>query len=90
MNESYMPQPQLIANALSGCLEDEDLSIRKMCLDFMTKFLDVEDWDQFNNTQAVILISSLLKLVIQNDLSIVKRLAKFLFKKNDLSEVNME
>ena len=38
-DSSYFANPSMVINALSKCLEDEDLFIKKTCLDFCIKFI---------------------------------------------------
>ncbi len=75
-NNSYM-----IFNALSECIEDEDIIIKKNCLDFLIKTINLQDQSKPYDKNHMIRFSvSLMKLLNENDLSIIKRIFDLLFK----------
>ncbi len=80
----------MVINALSKCLEDPEVFVRKTCLDFLLKYIDVNDKKIFSSNQIQILFDSVLLLFIKNDLSIFKRISKLFFKENDLKTVNLD
>lgn len=90
LSSSYYTNPQLITNALSQSLDDEDVVVKKMSLDFMVKFIDILNRETFQREHLSALMISLFKLFTSTDLSLIKRVVKFLFKKNDFSEVSVQ
>ncbi len=41
--EGLFPNASLVINALSECLKDEEIIVKKNCLDFMINHLDLTD-----------------------------------------------
>ena len=85
--ESFYPNTLMIANAFAMCLEDEDISTRKNCLDFIIRYIDLNNDQLFEDSKKLIIFESLVKILDNNDLSIVRRVFKMLFDANDLNSI---
>lgn len=80
----------MVINGLCQSVEDDDIVVKKMTLDFMIKHIKIENQETFNENQVTQLIFSLFKIITCNDLSLIKRLAKFMFNENDFAEVSLD
>lgn len=87
--ESFYPNTLMIANSFAACLEDEDISTRKNCLDFVIKFIDLDNNALFDDYKKEVIFVSLVRILDNNDLSIVRRVFKMLFDANDLNAVEL-
>ena len=85
--ESFYPNTLMIANAFAMCLEDEDVSTRKNCLDFIIKYIDLNNDSLFDDAKRMIIFESLIKILDNDELSIVRRVFKMLFDANDLNSI---
>jgi len=83
--ESFYPNLWMIVNAIVKCLEDPDIGIRKNCLDFMIKHVDVRSDKLLDDSKRVQIFESVLKLLDTNDFSMLKRVFKLLFNANDVA-----
>lgn len=88
--DSFYPNTLMIANAIAACLDDEDISTRKNCLDFVIKFVDLDNPKLFDDVKKDLVFTSLIRILDNNDLSIVRRVFKRrLFDANDLGTVEV-
>jgi hypothetical protein len=85
--ESFYPNTTMISNAFAMCLEDEDMSTRKNCLDFIIKYIDLNNDILFDDYKRMIIFDSLMCIMDQDDLSIIRRVFKMLFDANDLNVI---
>ena len=85
--EAYFANPWLIVNAFVKCFEDDDVSTRKICLDFMIKHIDVRSDEIFNDAQRMLLFQGVIKLIETNDLAMLKRVFKLLFNSNEINKL---
>ena len=85
-DKGFYPNVDLIINAFSACLLDVDISVKKNCLDFMIKKIDLSN-KMFEERHFLIITESILILMKKNDFSLTKRIFKFLFKTNDFLKV---
>lgn len=75
--EVYFPKGAVLLNAALACLEDEN-SIKKLMLDYLGQNLDLQG-DTLTEREKTILIEGSLKLFEKKDISINRRLYKWIF-----------
>lgn len=85
--ESFYSNTLMISNAFAMCIEDDDISTRKNCLDFIIKYIDLNNDELFDDSKKLVIFESLIKILDVNDLSIVRRMFKMLFDANDLNSI---
>lgn len=73
----YFPKGAVILNAALACLEDES-SVKKLMLDYLGLYLDLKE-DTLTEKEKTILIEGSLKLFEKKDISINRRLYKWIF-----------
>lgn len=73
----YFPKGAVVLNAALACLEDEN-SVKKLMLDYLGTYLDLKD-DILNEREKTILVEGALKLFEKKDISINRRLYKWIF-----------
>ena len=73
----------MVINALIACLEDENLFVQKICLDFMYSHFKL-GCDLFNENEKHILIQATLNLLIKKDQQIQRRVYTWLFGPPDM------
>jgi len=67
-------------SALISSLEEEDSVIRRCALDFMQSHLRIKS-DKLGNKERSVLVEALLRLFHRKDISIAKRVNRWLFGK---------
>lgn len=82
--------PFMIINSLSKCIEDDEIMVKKNCLDFMIKNIPIDNRELFKKEHMVILAESILKLFKKNDLSIIKRIFTLLFNENEIEKFEVK
>jgi hypothetical protein len=75
--EIYFPKGAVLLNAALACLEDEN-SVKKLMLDYLGLYLNLKD-DILTEKEKTILIEGALKLFEKKDISINRRLYKWIF-----------
>lgn len=86
--ENLFCSPWQVVNSFIQCLEDEDITVKKNCLDFMIKFAKFQNNFVFDEEKRIALLKSIFLLFQKYDLSLVKRIFKYLFNTNDVSTVD--
>ncbi len=77
--EAYFSNSWMILNALSKCLQDEDISTQKVCLDFINQNIDVNQMKIFDKEKRVFFFTSLVSLIETSDISLIKRIFRCCF-----------
>ena len=85
-NSGFFPDSSLVINALSNCIDYGDTIVKKNCLDFVINDIDLYDETLFDDKDLVNLAVSVLKIMRKNDLGVIKRIFKMLFKENNASD----
>jgi hypothetical protein len=73
----YFPKGAVVLNAALACLEDES-SVKKLMLDYLGLYLDLSE-ETLSEKEKTILIEGALKLFEKKDISINRRLYKWIF-----------
>ena len=73
----YFPKGSVVLNAALACLEDEP-SIKKLMLDYLGNYLSLSE-DLLTQREKTILLEGALKLFEKKDISINRRLYKWIF-----------
>lgn len=75
--EVYFPKGAVLLNAALACLEDEN-SVKKLMLDYLGQYLNLQE-DTLTEREKTILIEGGMKLFEKKDISINRRLYKWIF-----------
>lgn len=75
--EVYFPKGAVVLNAALACLEDES-SVKKLMLDYLGTYLDLSE-NTLSEKEKTIMIEGALKLFEKKDISINRRLYKWIF-----------
>jgi len=73
----------LVLNALIACLEDENVLVQKMALDFMYSHFKLAS-DIFSDNEKFILVEAALSLLIRKDQQILRRVYTWIFGPPDM------
>lgn len=77
---NYPHLGSLVLSALISSLEEEDSVIRRSTLDFMQSHLRIKS-EHLGNKERSVLVEALLRLFYRKDISISKRVNRWLFGK---------
>ena len=83
INIEYPNKCSLVLNALIACLEDENVLVQKMCLDFMYSHFKLAS-DIFSENEKCILVEAALSLLIRKDQQILRRVYTWIFGPPDM------
>ena len=81
---NFPNKSSLIINAVIACLEDENLLVQRMSLDFLNSHLKLS-YELFIADEKLILVEAVLYLLIKKDLSICRRVYTWYIEKIHLS-----
>ena len=79
----YPNKSSLVINALIACLEDENVLVQKIALDFLYTHFKPQS-DLFNTQEKYILVEAALNLLMKKDQQILRRVYTWLFGPPDM------
>ena len=82
----YFPDSSLVINAVSNCIDQGDTIVKKNCLDFVINDIDLYDEELFQESDLINLSVSILKIMRKNDLGVIKRIFKMMYKEQNPNE----
>lgn len=75
----FFPKGAVITSSCLACLEDESVIIRRAILDFIGSYIPLDNDDLLTKDDKLVLVEGTLCLLEKKDISINRRIYKWLF-----------
>ena len=85
--DEFFPNRQLVVNSLISTLNDPEVPVRRSAMELIKSHFPITITEELINTrEKILLIESVLKLFLQNDVHIIRRIREWIFQGDSMEK----